>query len=60
MTVGTSDIDLITKRDVYPTYFQLDSSAFDFLDARVELIITYGWKKVGLLFNPEENYYVEV
>ena len=60
MSYDTNDLELVTYRKVYPTFFQLTPSVNDYNDVRVDIVARYGWTDIGLLYSSNDNFYVQV
>ena len=60
LSYDTNDLELVTYRKVYPTFFQLTPSVNDYNDVRVDIVTRYGWTDIGLLYSSNDNFYVQV
>ncbi|XP_068676427.1 uncharacterized protein [Montipora foliosa] len=47
---GTNDLELASRRDLYPNFFRTVTSAASLDAPRIQFIKAYGWNEVGIIY----------
>ena len=53
---GTSDLELASRRDLYPNFFRTTTSLASLDAPRISFIKEYGWDEVGIIYGDSVAY----
>ncbi|KAJ7372991.1 hypothetical protein OS493_015461 [Desmophyllum pertusum] len=53
---GTSDLELASRRDLYPNFFRTTTSVASLDAPRIKFVKEYGWDEVGIIYGDSVQY----
>jgi len=53
---GTNDLELASRRDLYPNFFRTTTSLASLDEPRIQFVKEYGWDEVGIIYGDSLQY----